>query len=143
MLRFIQICQIRQWYLFVLLWTGNTLFAQIWSKKSKLSVYNLVKNIFSDVTPGSRDIIILVTWPIFYFSKMLTQTRLWVLMSPSFSVLKSTTASIAYVTQNLWTCLFFTRFIEIMILFYKKCWGHRKNDRIEEISVWYCVLSVT
>ena len=121
----------------------NTLFVQIWSKRSKLSVYDLVKNIFSDVTLGSRDIIILVTWPIFYFSKMLTQTRLWVLMSPSFSVLKSTTVSIAYVTQNLWTCLFFTRFIEIMILCYKKCWGHRKNDRMEEISVWYCVLSVT
>ena len=97
----------------------------------------LVRNIFSHMTPGSRNVIILVMWLKFYFSEMLASTKLWFLKAPSFLFSKSainylsnkwSTVSIRRVDQNLWTFPFLTKIIEIMTSLYKMLTSLRKRS---------------
>ena len=43
--------------------------------------------------------------------------------------------------QNLWTFLFLSNSIEIIMSFQKKCWCHYENDLTEKILAWYCAKS--
>lgn len=88
------------------------------------------------MTPGSRNVIILVMWLKFYFWKMLASTKLWFLKAPSFLFSKSainylsnkwSTVSIRHVGQNLWTFPFLTKNIEIMTSLYKMLTSLRKR----------------
>ena len=53
------------------------------------------------------------------------------------------TVSTVHVMQNLWTFLFLSNSIEIIMSFQKKCWCHYENDLTEKNLAWYWVLRVS
>ena len=79
------------------------------------------------MTPGSRDIIILVTWSKLYISEMWRQQNYKLIGLQTIYFLKSTIkylpndgsiGLIAHVVQNLWTYLFFKKIMQIMTSFH-------------------------
>ena len=86
------------------------------------------------------------------FFKNVTSANLWALRSTNSLVLrfvikyfskKELTVLIAVMDQNLLVFLFLPNILKLWRHFTKKHWRYSKNDPMEQLLVWYCVLRVT